>query len=183
MATNANHHPFHEIRQTAKPPASQTPAITLDVTQSQVTVGDSLFAEHPHGLDDITKTDSSTAATARVLKTIAITLVIRSCRSREGSAVTGVRVYGSRLLTPIQRGGWRFESTAAHHRKQDPGLDRRKAGDAAGVKLGISAPTRDGRSVLALTVAPADRPATRGSSPQTSLAEQGWLTDKFGCCA
>src|ERR1700687_4343628 len=55
-------HRLKAIRQTTKAATNQTAAITLDVTQSQVTPVVSLLAEQPHGLDAITKTDSSTAA-------------------------------------------------------------------------------------------------------------------------
>lgn len=51
--------------------------ITLDVIQSQVTTGDSLLAEQPHGLEAITKTDSSTTARAHAPKKKAMPLVVR----------------------------------------------------------------------------------------------------------
>jgi hypothetical protein len=77
MIANSNFHRFHETKQTAKAAASQTAAITLDVIQSQVTTGDSLFAEQPQGLDAITKTDSRTAPRAPTPKAKAMTLVVR----------------------------------------------------------------------------------------------------------
>jgi hypothetical protein len=76
MIANGSFHCFHEIQHTADAATSQTVAITLEVAQSQ-TMGDSLLAEQPHGLDAITKTDSSTAARAHAPNTKATTLVIR----------------------------------------------------------------------------------------------------------
>jgi len=54
MIASDSFHRCHAIRHTARPAASQTAAITLDVTQSQVTTGDSLFAEQLQGLDVLT---------------------------------------------------------------------------------------------------------------------------------
>ena len=70
-------HRLKAIRQTTKAATNQTAAITLDVTQSQVTPVVSLLAEQPQGLDAITKTDSTTAANAHAPKTTAMRLVIR----------------------------------------------------------------------------------------------------------
>jgi hypothetical protein len=77
MTASTSFHRFHEITHTAKPVTSQMAAITLEVTQSQVTMVESLLAEHPHGLDAITNTDRSTAPKAQAPKTRAIALVIR----------------------------------------------------------------------------------------------------------
>jgi hypothetical protein len=77
IIASARFHRFHAIRHGDKPAISQTTAITLEVTQSHVTPEDALFAEQPHGLEAITKTESTTAATAHAPKTIAMTLVIR----------------------------------------------------------------------------------------------------------
>jgi hypothetical protein len=77
MIANGSFHRFQEIKHTANAAMSQTAAIALEVTQSQVTTGESLLAEHPHGLDAITKTDSSTAPNAQAPKTKAMTLVSR----------------------------------------------------------------------------------------------------------
>jgi hypothetical protein len=77
MTASTSFHRFHAITHTAKPATSQMAAITLEVTQSQVTMGEALLAEHPHGLDAITKTDRSTAPKAQAPKTRAIALVIR----------------------------------------------------------------------------------------------------------
>jgi hypothetical protein len=68
---------FNAIRPKDKPARSQATAITLEVTQSQVTTGDPLLAEQPKGLDAITKTESNTAAKAHAPKTNARTLVAR----------------------------------------------------------------------------------------------------------
>lgn len=77
IIASARFHRFNAIRPRDKPAISQTTATTLDVTQSHVTTEDWLFAEHPKGLDAITKTDSNTAATAHAPKIKAITLVAR----------------------------------------------------------------------------------------------------------
>jgi hypothetical protein len=77
IIASARFHRFHTIRHGDKPATSQTTAITLDVTQSHVTTGDALFAEQPHGLEAITKTESNTAATAHAPKTKARTWVAR----------------------------------------------------------------------------------------------------------
>ena len=80
MIANGSFHRFQEIKHTAKAATSQTTAIALEVIQSQVTTGELLFAEHPHGRDAITKTDSSTAPKAQAPKTEAMTLVSRVYR-------------------------------------------------------------------------------------------------------
>jgi hypothetical protein len=77
IIASARFHRFHAIRHGDKPATSQTPAITLDVTQSHVTRGVSLLAEQPKGLETITKTESNTAATAHAPKTKARTWVAR----------------------------------------------------------------------------------------------------------
>jgi hypothetical protein len=71
-------HRLNAIRQTTKAATNQRLAITLDVTQSQVTPVVSLLAEQPHGLDAITNTDISTAASAHTPNTTAMMLVVRS---------------------------------------------------------------------------------------------------------
>lgn len=74
-------HRFHEVKHTANAAMSQTAAIAFEVTQSQVTTGESLLAEHPHGLDAITKTDNSTAPNAHAPNNKAMALVIRRNKS------------------------------------------------------------------------------------------------------
>jgi hypothetical protein len=96
MTANGSFHRFHAIRHTAKPAASQTAAITLDVTQSQVTTGESLFAEQPHGLEAITKTDSSTAANAHAPKTKAMTLVVRRYAFGGAAVTTRLSLWGAK---------------------------------------------------------------------------------------
>src|ERR1700694_134793 len=70
---------FHETKLTPKAARRKTAAINRDVTQSQLTTGESLLAEHPHGLDAMTKTDSKTATSAAAPKTKAMMLVVRAC--------------------------------------------------------------------------------------------------------
>jgi hypothetical protein len=77
MIANSNFHRFHDTKHTAKAAVSHAAATTLDVIQSQVTTGDSLFAEQPQGLEANTKTDSRTAARAAAPNTKAMTLVVR----------------------------------------------------------------------------------------------------------
>ena len=55
---------------------SPTAATARDVTQSQVTTGESLLVEQPHGLDAITKTDMRTAIRAAAPKKKAMRVVI-----------------------------------------------------------------------------------------------------------
>ncbi len=88
--------------------ASQTAAI--DVTQSQVTTGESLFAEQPHGLDAITKTDSSTAANAHAPKTKATTLVVRRYAFGGAAVTTRLSLWagkdlGAQFSIRLNRGG------------------------------------------------------------------------------
>jgi hypothetical protein len=58
--------------------ARKTAAISLDVTQSHVTPDVMLLAEHPHGLDAMTKTDTRAANTAAAPKARAMRLVVRT---------------------------------------------------------------------------------------------------------
>lgn len=53
-AASAIAHRFTEMRKITRLAPSHTPATHLDVTQSQLTVGEPLDIEHPHGLDAIT---------------------------------------------------------------------------------------------------------------------------------
>ena len=94
MIANGSFHRFHAIMHTARPAASQTPAISLDVAQSQVTTEESLFAEQPHGLDPIANAESSTAASAHTPKTKAMTWVARRV------ALGGCKVHSWRPRTP-----------------------------------------------------------------------------------
>src|SRR5258708_385361 len=66
---SARYQRFNPISPRDNPAISQTTATALDVTQSQVTTGDWLFAEQPNGLDAITKTESNPAATAHAPNT------------------------------------------------------------------------------------------------------------------
>jgi hypothetical protein len=90
MIANSSLRRFHTIRHTAKPAASQTAAITLDVTQSQVTTTEpSEVIEQPHGLDAITKTDSNSAPKAPAPNTNAMTSVFRGWASGGVAETTG----------------------------------------------------------------------------------------------
>jgi hypothetical protein len=53
-AASASGHRFHEIREIARAATSHPAATHLDVPQSQLTVGELLDNEQPHGLDAIT---------------------------------------------------------------------------------------------------------------------------------
>lgn len=76
---------FHPTKQTAKPPANRTPAMTREVTRSQVTLDDAPLPEQPQGLDAITKTESATALEA--LRTV------QEQRTPPASALCGSRPF------------------------------------------------------------------------------------------
>jgi hypothetical protein len=78
MMASGSFQRFQATRQMARPVASQMAATTREVIQSQVTTGDSLVAEQPHGLDAMTKTESRTANTAAAAKAKAVMLVVRT---------------------------------------------------------------------------------------------------------
>jgi hypothetical protein len=91
MAASATVHRFQEITEIANATTSQTAPTTRDVTQSQLTAGDSLVIEQPHGLETITNTDRSAARRATTAKAMAMELVARSPALRE-TAMTQVYV-------------------------------------------------------------------------------------------
>jgi hypothetical protein len=102
MIARGSFHLLHEITHTPRAAASQAAATNLEVTQSQVTSGDSLFAEQPHGLDANTNTDSNTTAKAAALKTVAIVVCVRSCDFGGTSAINGPQSMGA--PTTLRRG-------------------------------------------------------------------------------
>jgi len=78
IIASARFHRLNATRHTDKPAISQTTAITLEVTQSQVTMcGSGPLAKQPQGLDAITRAESNSAAKAQTPKTNAMTLVVR----------------------------------------------------------------------------------------------------------
>jgi hypothetical protein len=77
MAANASVHRFNETRQMASATTSQAAANHRDVTQSQLTTGDWLDTEQPHGLDHMTNTESRAASSARAANPSAMKVVER----------------------------------------------------------------------------------------------------------
>jgi hypothetical protein len=83
IAARATVHLFQEITEIASATTSQAAPTHRDVTQSQLTAGESLDIEHPQGLDTITKTDRRADSSARAAKARAIDRVARSAAFRE----------------------------------------------------------------------------------------------------
>ncbi len=114
MIASGSFHRFHDTRHTTKAATSQPAAITLDVIQSHVTTGDSLFAEQPHGLDAITTTDSRTAARAAAPKTKAMTLVVRIYEFAGTSGTNGLSLFVAEDVT-----AWFHSAKKASHAFRD----------------------------------------------------------------
>jgi hypothetical protein len=77
MAASAIVHRFHEIAAIATATISQAAPIHLDVTQSQLTVGEALDADQPNGRLIITNTDSRAARNAKAANPSAMVRVVR----------------------------------------------------------------------------------------------------------
>ena len=82
-AARATVHRFHETAEIASAITSHAAPNHLDVTQSQIGVGESLVIEQPHGLETITNTDRRAASRAKTAKVMAMELVARSPAFRE----------------------------------------------------------------------------------------------------
>jgi hypothetical protein len=83
MAASATVHRFQEITEIPSATTNQTAPNTRDVTQSQLTVGESLVIEQPQGLETITNTDRMAASMATTAKAMAMEPVARSLAFRE----------------------------------------------------------------------------------------------------
>ena len=83
IAASTSAHRLQEIRHMASAATNQIAASHRDVIQSQVTTGDWLETEQPHGLDHITKTESTAASSARAANTSAMRVVGRPLALRE----------------------------------------------------------------------------------------------------
>lgn len=96
---------FQESTHTTRPSSSHTKATSFEVLQSQLTSGDSLLDEHPHGLDAITKADQTRAAVAATMNAAAIRFddvdaadVIRATNQGSGRDDGGIPGAVSRLM-------------------------------------------------------------------------------------
>jgi hypothetical protein len=87
MIASGTVHRLNAARESARPATSQTPATTLDVTQSQTTPA-SPADEQPQGLDAMTKADRNSAAIAQAPKTNAILVVARASRAGGRAEIT-----------------------------------------------------------------------------------------------
>jgi len=83
IAARATVHRFQEITAVVSATPNHAPPNHRDVTQSQVTIGEPLDIEQPHGLETITTTESRAASSATAQKAMAIDLVVRSATFRD----------------------------------------------------------------------------------------------------
>ena len=83
MAASATVHRLHETAEIASTTTSHAAPSHLDVTQSQLGVGESPDIEQPQGLETITKTDRRAASRAKTEKAKAMERVARRPAFRE----------------------------------------------------------------------------------------------------